>query len=145
MKPFLDLTLKGEKKYLKISLILNSGDRSNASNHLEFAVSHAVILLLLENHRRHLSSVLTKTFLGAYPKMIKFSLIASKIKSGERRNSQLYYVLLFSLAVILLFLKNLKTYLSSVLNKTLLGACSIRLRKIINSFRNKVCRVQHTD
>ena len=50
-----------------------------------------------------------------------------------------------SSAVILLFLKNLKIYLSSVLTKTLLRFCSIRWIQIKNGFKNKVCREEQAN
>ena len=37
-------------------------------DHLEFTLSRAVIVLFLKNHKRYLNSVVTKTFLGFYPK-----------------------------------------------------------------------------
>ena len=42
-----------------------------------------------------------------------------KIKSGECRNTQFYDIFTHSCAVIVLFLKNFKRYLSSVFTKNL--------------------------
>ena len=95
-KTYLGNRPKRKENYLKIPLVINSAI---------FIVSHAVILLFLKNH---LSSLLTKTFLGPLPiKRNKVFWIYS-IDHLEYTACQV---------VILLFLKNPKRYLSYVLTK----------------------------
>ena len=69
--------------------------------------------------------------------MLKISLW---IKSGKRSKSRFYCVLL----VIVLFLKNRESYMSSVFTKTLPSTCSISLKKFDKIFRIKVSRALHT-
>ena len=83
LTPFYDPSIKEEKKFLKISYRIKSGERRNTIDHLEFTVSRKVILLFLKNDIRYLSSVLIKTLLGACSRRWKKLKIAFIIKSTE--------------------------------------------------------------
>ena len=92
------------------------------TDHLEFTVSPAYIWLFFKNHKRHLSSVCTKSFLGSIPKRRKYILkISLKMKSREYVNTIDHLDSYCISRGYLNFPQDHRRYLGSVCTKIFLG------------------------